>query len=183
MDHPTWWSVIDDLNLGSAFRLELEQLARKPVSEITESGKNLSFLLDQGVIQKAVHLLPFFQHLVLKCGDQGALVVMRIAPEDAANSGWRYERSNTTGRYVVAGGKTGSIIVVRHFPPKPVQSLVNVTGAGDSFVGALLATLVENPSAFHHPQTLEKAISLSQNAAVATLQCHSAVSPLLSKLD
>jgi len=65
----------------------------------------------------------------------------------------------------------------------PVQSLENVTGAGDSFVGALLATLAEKPLAFYHPQILEKAISIAQKAAVATLQSLSAVSPLLSKLD
>lgn len=85
-------------------------------------------------------------------------------------------------RYVVAAGKSGSIIVIQHFPAMPVQSLVNVTGAGDSFVGGLLATLAEIPSAFRHPQTLEKAISTAQKAAVATLQSCSAVSPLLSKL-
>lgn len=182
MDLPTWWSVIDDLNLGSAFRIELEQLSRRPVSENAESGKTLSFLLDQGFVQKAVHLLPFFQHIVIKCGDLGALVVMRIAPEDATKSGWKHERSNPTRRFVVAAGKTGSIVVVQHFPAIPVQSLVNVTGAGDSFVGGLLATLAEMPSVFCHPKSLEETIMIAQKAAVATLQSRSAVSPLLSKL-
>jgi pseudouridine-5'-phosphate glycosidase/pseudouridine kinase len=183
MNLPSWWSVIDDFNLGSTFRLELEQLSRRPVSEYTESGKTLSFLLDQGIVQKAVQILPFFQHLIIKCGDRGVLVVMRIAPEDVHDSDWRNEKTNPIQRFVVATGRSGSIIVVQHFPPMPIRSLVNVTGAGDSFVGALLANLAETPSAFNHPKTLEKAISFSQRAAVATLQCHSAVSPLLSELD
>lgn len=183
MDLPTWWSAIDDLNLGSAFRLELEQLSRRSASDNTKSGKTLSFLIDQGIVQKAVHLLPFFQHLVVKCGDQGALVVMRIDPEDANNSVWKHQRSNPMQRHVVAAGKTGSIIVVRHFPAMPLQSLVNVTGAGDSFVGALLAILAEMPLAFYHPQALEKAISTAHKAAIATLQCRSAVSPLISTLS
>ena len=181
-NHPAWWSVVDNLNLGSTFRIDLEQLSRRPVSDRDPSGENLSFLLDQGYAQKAIHLLPFFQHLLIKCGDRGALVVMRISTGDAAVSGWKNERSNPMQRYVVAEGKTGELLVIQHFPSLPVKSPVIVTGAGDSFVGALLATLVDDPSKLYHPKTLQKLMFTSQKAAVLTLECQSAVSPLLSKL-
>src|SRR5437016_384687 len=63
-NHPSWWSTIENLNLGSVFRMDLEQLARKPLSDHDASKGNLSFLIEDGVAQKAIHLLPFFQHLI-----------------------------------------------------------------------------------------------------------------------
>lgn len=183
MDHPSWWSVVDSLNLGSAFRMDLEQLARRPVSDHSPSGKTLSFLIDEGIAQKAVNLLPFFQHIVIKCGDQGALVVMCIPAGEAVTCGWKFERSHPAQRYVVAQGKSGEMVVVQHFPPLPVTSLANVTGAGDSFVGALLAMLADSPTILYHPKTIHQAISIAQRAAVLTLQSRAAVSPLLSTLS
>jgi pseudouridine-5'-phosphate glycosidase/pseudouridine kinase len=181
-NHPAWWSVVDNLNLGSVFRNDLEQLSRRPVSDRDPLGENLSFLLDEGYAQKAIYLLPFFQHLLIKCGDRGALVVMRMSTRDTAVSGWKNERSNPIRRYVVAEGKTGELLVIQHFPSLPVKLPVSVTGAGDSFVGALLATLVDDSSKLYHPKTLQELMLTAQKAAVLTLECQSAVSPLLSKL-
>jgi pseudouridine-5'-phosphate glycosidase/pseudouridine kinase len=49
-------------------------------------------------------------------------------------------------------------------------------------VGALLATLAQNPDALHHPQSLQDAVLISQRAAVLTLQSHHAVSPVLQEM-
>jgi len=182
MDHAVWWSIIDSFNLGSAFRMDLEQLSRWQASKSNLSGGDLSFLLNQGFAQKAIHLLPFFQHLIVKCGNQGALVVMYVSPEAASNSGWRQERSNPRQGYVVATGKSGEIVIIRHFPALPIQLPLNVTGAGDSFVGGLLATLANEPTGLYHPRSLSEVLSTAQRAAVLTLQSPLAVSPLLSKL-
>jgi pseudouridine-5'-phosphate glycosidase/pseudouridine kinase len=181
-NHPSWWSAIENLNLGSAFRMDLEQLARKPLSEHDASKGDLSFLIEDGIAQKAIHLLPFFQHLIIKCGDQGILVAMLISPEDASQSDWANMRSNPRERYIVAPGNSKELIVLQHIPSLPVDSLVNVTGAGDSFVGALLAMVAHHPGVLYRPETLHEAILISQKAAVLTLQSHSAVSPLLSSI-
>ena len=183
MDHQRWWSAIDSFNLGSSFRMELEHLARKGVSELPGSSETLSFLTDEGIATMAIHLLPFFQHLIIKCGDQGVLVAMCISAEDAPRSGWANARSNPRQRYVVAHGSCGEILVLQHFPSLPVELVANVTGAGDSFVGTLLATLANDPAALYHPTRLEDTITTAQKAAVLTLQSHSAVSPELSALD
>jgi pseudouridine-5'-phosphate glycosidase/pseudouridine kinase len=163
--------------------MDLDQLARRPVSDQDEAQGNLAFLVDEGIAQKAVHLLPFFQHIVVKCGMQGVLVAMCIDGKDAANSGWANERSNPRLRYVVARGSSQEIVVLQHIPSLPIEAVANVTGAGDSFVGALLATLADNPHALYHPKALQTAIHTAQKAAVLTLQSHSAVSPLLSSID
>jgi len=162
--------------------MDLEQLARRPLSDHNETKGNLSFLIEDGVVQKAIQLLPFFQHLIIKCGDQGVLVVMSISPDDASQSDWSKKRSNPSQRCIVANGNSKETVVLQHIPSLPVDSLVNVTGAGDSFVGALLAMLAHQPNVLYHPESLHEAILTSQKAAVLTLQSHSAVSPLLSSI-
>jgi pseudouridine-5'-phosphate glycosidase/pseudouridine kinase len=182
MSHPSWWNVIDSLNLGSAFRTDLEQLARKPVDVDDSSKGTLSFLIDQGVAQMAVHLLPFFQHIFVKCGDRGVLVAMCIPEKDSLASAWARERSNSHKRYIVTHGKAKEIMVLQHFPALPIETVANVTGAGDSFVGALLASVAGEPGSMQHPKGLEEIVSLAQTAAITTLQSHFAVSPRLSEL-
>ena len=178
--HPSWWSVIDNLSLGSDFRRDLERLANKGVSDSDTLKGNLGFIVDQGVAQMMVKLLPFFQHLVVKCGARGCLVGMRISERDALTSPWTHRRSDPSQRCVIARGKSGELLVLQHFPALHVDKVVNVTGAGDSFVGALLVHLVQNPRTFQDPNMLSDAISAAQHAAILSLQSQFAVSPLLS---
>lgn len=183
MGHPTWWPTIDSFNLSTAFRIDLEQLSRRPVSDYDPSMGNMAFLVQQGIVQKAVNLLPFFQHLIIKCGDQGIIVAMRISPKDALNSVWAHKRSNPLERYIVAHGNSEEIILIQHFPSLPIETISNVTGAGDSFVGVLLACLAHDPGTMYDPKGLRDAITIAQRAAILALQSHTAVSPLLSRID
>ena len=127
----------------------------------------------------AINLLPFFQHLVIKCGERGVTVVMRVSRQTK----WASERSNVHGRYVVSGGGgDGDIVVLQHFPANvlPQESIVNVTGAGDTLVASVLASLVQNPRGFEEPESLRKIMEDAQAAAVLTLKSEFAVSPSLS---
>lgn len=183
--HKHWWQVIDDMTLGSEFRMELEQLARSRAFEGEAATGNLSFLVENGIAQMAINLLPFFQHLVIKCGERGLIAIFRISGEKAQSSGWANQTSDIYARQLVAHNKAGSSIVVfKHFPPVRVadDKIVNVTGAGDSLVGSLLATLSQAPDAFESPGTLDQAVAQAQLAAVYTLQSEHAVSPRLSSL-
>lgn len=168
------------MGLDSTFRTDLEQLARRNVTDLDVNKGTLSFLIEQGIAQMAINLLPFFQHLIIKCGERGAIIVMRIDPGDAATSPWGRERSNPYARYVVAQGNNKEIVVLQHFPGLSVENVTNVTGAGDSFVGAVLASLSQNPQALYNPKDLEQTITTAQQAAMLTLQSELAVSPLLS---
>jgi pseudouridine-5'-phosphate glycosidase/pseudouridine kinase len=158
----------------------LERLSNKSASDNDASKGKLAFIVDQGVAQMIVKLLPFFQHLVVKCGAQGCLVAMRISERDALTSPWAHRRSDPSQRCVIARGNSGELLVLQHFPALHIDKVVNVTGAGDSFVGALLANLVRNPRTFQDPKTLSDAISAAQRAAILSLQSQFAVSPLLS---
>ena len=180
-----WWKVVDDMAIGSEFRMDLQQIARLDACMHDRAKGTLSFLVDKGIAQMALHLLPFFQHLIIKCGDRGVITVFRIAGEEASSSPWMHERTNVHKRCVVAKGRGGaSVTVLKHYPALvvPSESIVNVTGAGDSFVGTVLATLVHDPAVFQHPESLDGLFSHAQKAAVLTLQSPLAVSPLLSSL-
>ncbi|KAK2461952.1 hypothetical protein APHAL10511_006415 [Amanita phalloides] len=167
--HLTWRSPIDTFSL----RADIELLAKRSVCEEDSCRGTLDF---QGVARMAINLLPFFQHLIVKCGEQGVLIAMDIDKPSA----WSNERSNISKRYVVAHGRHGNTIVLHHLPARFIRDPVNVTGAGDSFVGALLAFLIQQPNTFDNHRLLVKAISASQQAAILTLQSHLAVSPAIS---
>ncbi|KIK94082.1 hypothetical protein PAXRUDRAFT_33730 [Paxillus rubicundulus Ve08.2h10] len=183
MSHDRWWTVIDSFGLGSQFRVDLAQLAKREVSDAMPGLSTLSFIADKGVVQMAVNLLPFFQHLVIKCGRLGVVVVMRLNRAEA--SAWEKERSNPHSRYIIARSQSSDeIVVTQHFPPLQVaqEAKLNTTGAGDSLVGALLAVLAKNPKTFDSPVTLTKALDIAQQASILTLQSPCAVSPSLSSL-
>ncbi|KAH9898318.1 indigoidine synthase A-like protein [Cubamyces lactineus] len=184
--HRYWWQVVDEMGLGPEFRMELDQLARRSAFDGDDARTgNLSFLVDKGIAQMAINLLPFFQHLVIKCGDRGLITVFRISGEQAVSSAWATHSSNVFARQVVARSRSGhSVVVLKHFPAVQVaeDKIVNVTGAGDSLVGSMLATLTQNPNAFEEPEALDGLVAQAQLAAVYTLQSEHAVSPRLSTL-
>lgn len=76
-------------------------------------------------------------------------------------------------------------MVLKHFPAHQIDQVVNVTGAGDSLVGSLLASLVSasaDANPFHDPLELSNAVERAQRAAVLSLQSPLAVSPMISNL-
>jgi pseudouridine-5'-phosphate glycosidase/pseudouridine kinase len=174
--HEYWWKTVDSFQIGTEFRSSLERLA---CQDAGSNGRTLSFLVDQGVAQMAINLLPFFQHLVIKCGDLGVLLAMRFPADDP--TAWAGERSDVRRRQIVAHGRT-EIVVIKHCPAHPIdpQSVVSVTGAGDTLVGAVLAALAQDLSAFSKPESLDRVINLAQSAAIETLRSPFAVSPSLS---
>lgn len=173
--HPAWWKAIDDMNIGSQFRNEVAILASHEVSKLLAP----SFLTEQGVAQMAISLLPFFQRLIIKAGSRGVVVVMRTS-----GAGWMDSSTSLADNCVVAGSRDRTYAtVLKYYPALKPQSIANVTGAGDTFVGSVLATLAQNPDAFDSPAALDIAVQHAQEAAVLTLQSPLAVSPLLSQSD
>lgn len=159
--HAKWWSAIDSMSLNSEFRMGLEHLARRNASEDGSCG-TLSFITENGIAQMGINLLPFFQHVVLKCGNRGVLVIFR---SDINGLAWAQEGTNLKERQVVAAGKDGSAVVIKHYPAVALSQdeIINVTGAGDSLVGSLLASLILNPKAFEDsPLALDDIIRRAQ---------------------
>lgn len=182
MSTDRWWKFIDSLSLGTSFRMDLDHLARRQVDDNDFAKGTLSFLTERGVAQRAVHLLPFFQHIWVKCGEHGVVAVMHIPADKARSSGFANQVSNMAKRCIVAHGTNGDIVIVKHFPALKVDTVVNVTGAGDSFVGTLIAGIAAGQKGIYDLDGLDSIVNTAQHAAVLTLKSHEAVSPLLSGL-
>ena len=174
--HDHWRRTVDKFSIELGFYWSTERLSFENVGT---NGKTLSFLVERGITQKVINLLPFFQHLVIKCGDLGVLLAMRF-PTDKRTE-WARERTDFQRRQVIFHGKS-DLLVIKHYPAHEVdpQSVVSVTGAGDSLVGVILAALAQNASTFDSPEFVENVIALAQTAAIQTLQSPLAVSPSLS---
>lgn len=116
---------------------------------------------------------------------------MHILSSEAQASSWSLSTVRTSGRQIVVKPTNGSILVLKYFPAHTLttsgfehSNVVNVTGAGDSLVGSLLASVVSNNSdslnPFFDPYRLDAAVDRAQKAAILTLQSPFAVSPLVS---
>ncbi|KAF8335455.1 Indigoidine synthase A like protein-domain-containing protein [Cantharellus anzutake] len=173
-----WFETIDHFQLGPNFSEEIVRLAR--------SGPSLEFLAQKGVVQMTIQLLPFFQHIIVKCGSQGVFVAMHLHPQEAIQSAWLSTSTDLNKHLVVNRTGKGDVLIFQHFPAHslPNTSVVNVTGAGDSLVGSLLASLIEREdrNVFHNPEAMREAMQRAQRAAVFTLCSPFAVSPELSTL-
>ena len=177
--HDNSWNVLDSMGLGTQFRLELELLTRIDVCDSAPTKGTLKFLLETGVAQMAVNLLPFIQHLILKAGDKGLFTIFRLPPRIAQQSAWKDEQSNIRERQVICRGRAGGLMVLKHHPAISLDphDVASVTGAGDTLVGTILATLVQQPDAFRHPQSLNNLITKAQKVCniskSLTGSCHS----------
>jgi pseudouridine-5'-phosphate glycosidase/pseudouridine kinase len=135
--------------------------------------------------------------LIVKCGDKGmydsaatppinrrarpgVFIAMQIRPGPADHEAWLLASTSIHAqRPIVHLQPDGGLIVLKWYQAHvPRGRVVNVTGAGDSLVGSLLASVVhggEDGNPFHHPSRLDSAIGRAQDAAVCSLQSPFAV--------
>ncbi|TLD18302.1 IdgA domain-containing protein [Venturia nashicola] len=167
LEREDWWSIIDSMGIPSSG-------ARTRFARST-SGE----LVDEGIPQQSVQLLPFIPTIVTKLGSRGALLTMLLHKDD--NRLWSeharpYIVSRTHGED--SESQVGGIYM-RLFPPAEIVAaldIVSVNGVGDTFLGALIASLVKTD------RGIEEMVDFAQKAAVLTLKSQEAVSPDLRKL-
>jgi pseudouridine-5'-phosphate glycosidase/pseudouridine kinase len=140
METEHWWAFIDSLQLDHNWRNVAEQFARK-------SGQK--WIGEEGVVQMMVSLLPWVENLWLKCGDKG-IVYLGLQPPTTAKVAGSHSPSRIITKSVrelspSTSDQQGRNLVLAHFAAKDLPSIVSTTGAGDSFVGGLLAQINDNP--------------------------------------
>jgi pseudouridine-5'-phosphate glycosidase/pseudouridine kinase len=161
---PAWFAVIDALGIPSTG-------LRVPLAITTNSE-----LVDQGVPQQAIKLLPFFPTILTKLGPQGVLLTKLLtkdAPELHADGERQYVLSRCGNDHESIGG-----LYVRLFPPDkvlPPDEVVSVNGIGDTFCGALAVGLAQG-------RRVQDVISFAQKAASLSLKSRESVSPALRGL-
>lgn len=172
-DRGDWWDVIDALGIPhSGARTQLS-LATSPQ------------LVDQGIPQQTIQLLPFIPIIVTKLGKEGVLLTQLLPANDPRLISGDYAPyilsrcANETEDTLGVGG-----IYMRLFPAvEEVEKgdVVSVNGVGDTFVGTLIAGL--SAAKGNGKETMvEEFVDLAQRAAVLTLKSQEAVSPGLGTL-
>jgi len=156
-----WWPTIDALAIDSRFRDQIDRVAARTGVDFSQSG----------MIQKAVSLLPYIPRLFVKLGERGVVVVRLL------EVGEKPRRSRESVVVEAREGEEVGGLEVRYFPAEQLgeEGVKSVNGAGDTFLGVLVAAMVRG-------LPLEEAVGEAQKAAVLTLGEREAVSPRIRAL-
>lgn len=163
----SWWSTIDSFGLPSSG-------SRDRFVALTNRD-----LVDEGVPQQVIRLLPFCPNIVTKLGSQGCLLTM-ILPRDDPRLSHPDSRPHIVSHTTYESGPVGGIYMCLFPPAELVQQedIVSVNGVGDTLLGVLMAGIVRDLKADRVPR-LEELLPVAQKAAVLTLRSSEAVSPAI----
>ena len=161
-----WWSAIDSIGLPSSG-------SRDKLVSLTSGA-----LVDQGVPQQSIRLLPFIPSILTTLGQHGVLMTQMLRPGD-------HRLTNpTSAPYILSrstdGNKSVGGIYMRLFPPVERvhnDDIVSVNGMGDTFLAVMIAGLVKEK-----PKDFEELVNTAQKGSVMTLKSKEAVSPQISTL-
>lgn len=161
---PEWWQVIDSFGLSDSG-------SRDRLAAITSHS-----LVEQGVPQQVLQLLPYIPQLIVKLGPLGCLLTQVLKPGDQRLT--KPESSPFILARTIDDASLGGIYM-RLFPPfrhVADDEIVSVNGIGDTMLGVVMAGLVKG-------LTLEEAVPVGQEAAVLSLESSEAVSPEVRQLQ
>jgi len=163
-DKPAWFATIDALGIPPSG-------LRVPLSVTTTPA-----LVDAGIPQQAIKLLPFFTTILTKIGPKGVLLTQLLKADDPVLT------SGDEAQYVLSRCNNGDVNVgglyVRLFPTEKIlgpDEVVSVNGIGDTFVGALATGLAKG-------MRVQDCVNFAQEAASLSLRSSESVSPQLTSL-
>lgn len=165
-DRQDWWNVINSMGIpngGARDRM------------ITLCGRDM---VDQGIPQQSIQLLPFSRCVLTKLGPRGVLQVELLASEDSRLN------SPITERYILSRSPQGNTgiggIYMRLHPPAELVAdvdIASVNGVGDTFLGILIAGLASEEGT-----NIEDWVGVAQKGSIMTLKSNEAVHPELGLL-
>ena len=154
LDSDNWWHVIDTMGIPSSAS------TRERLASLTSTA-----LVDQGIPQQTIQLLPLIPCILTTLGANGVLLTQLLRPTDPRLT------SPEAAPYILSRGSTSPDSVVggiymRHFPPAAVLhqgDISSVNGAGDTFLGALVAGLARGGQ-------VEDLVPVAQEASLKVLR-------------
>lgn len=180
-DYDSWFPALDSLGIDSVFREKLTALSLK--------FPGLKELMKRGTFQQAFQVLPYVPHILVKLGKHGCVLIKLSTNVND------YKSVPTTSQYLptvtlISSGKThedekkfGIVIEYYDIPEENKHiDIVNVTGAGDSFLGYLSSSLLKENWLVPEIETLEQewgkweTVHKSQLASGKSLQSNLAIS-------
>ncbi|RMJ22685.1 IdgA domain protein [Aspergillus sp. HF37] len=158
-DSSGWWNIIDGMRMPSSG-------ARERLAAVTSAS-----LVDEGIPQQSLQLLPFIPCIVTKLGAQGVLLTQLLRPGDPRLT------SSDSAPYIVSHASPGHELVggvyMRLFPAAGVlaqEEIVSVNAAGDTLLGAVITGLARSG------RQVEEMIPAAQEASLRTLKSAGGVS-------
>lgn len=164
-DSQQWWTVVDSFGLSGP-------MAREKFNTIMSPE-----LVDQGIPQQCMQLLPYIPNIVTKLGPRGCLLTQILRADDPQI------RDPDAAPYMISrclDSKVAGVggVYMRLFPPAakvPEEDIVSVNGIGDTMLGTIMAGLVKG-------YVLDRAIPIAQEASVLSLKSAEAVSPEVRRI-
>jgi pseudouridylate synthase / pseudouridine kinase len=114
-DSNQWWTILDSFGVESLFRRGTTSHTAKVAVDI--HLKHMPDLIESGIIQQAIQLLPYIPNILIKLGPRG-VVSIYLSP-----------KTTKTVKGVRSQGKNVDVCVQHHLGTK-VDQIVSVTGAG-----------------------------------------------------
>ncbi|KAJ5783538.1 uncharacterized protein N7518_009215 [Penicillium psychrosexuale] len=161
-----WWHLINSMNMSPTG-------SRQQLIALTSLS-----LVDEGIPQQTVQLLPFIPCIVTKLGGAGSLLTQLLPPGDPRLTDPEsapYILSRAWGPDLPFGG-----VYMRLFSPDTIldaKDIVSVNAAGDTLLGVVVAGLAKDPSV-----RVEDVIPIAQEASRKTLASAGGVSKELVQL-
>lgn len=141
-DTEEWFAQLDQYQFNDITNLQLPAKIKQ--------------LYNEGYIQKCFRLLPYFSNILLKLGSEGVLSI-------------GIKNQNIFGDKIRSQISSDSFYIDYHPIPKANENLniVNVTGAGDTFLGYLVTHLgtMDRVNLIHNGQ-LAAGLSICHNEAI-----------------
>lgn len=171
LESSSWWDVINALEMPSTG-------SRDRLIHSTNTA-----LVDRGIPQQAIQLLPFMPCIITTLGSQGVLVTELFPSNDPRLT------SPDHLSYIIARAavprtginKVGGVYM-RLFPPEQLRKdeIISVNGAGDTLLGVIMAGLASDKMG-DGLERLESIIPVAQRASARTLRSTAAVCPNISE--
>ena len=162
-----WWQIINSMGLPSSG-------SREKLTALTTAQ-----LVDQGLPQQSLRLLPFMPCILTTLGEKGLLMTRLLPPGDdllTLPESAPYILSRSTDGSATVGG-----VYMRMFDPAIevlTDEILSVNGVGDTLIGTVIAGLAQE-----NPKSVENLIEIAQRASVMTLKSTEAVSPDVASLQ
>ncbi len=168
-----YFACLDQLDVGERWRQALARLSNKRADAL-----NLSWIVDQGLPQMIVSLLPWMDNVWLKCGDRGVLHLGVFMGQPPTTEGSTLTRITHQLNILPL-----TWLSLAYYPASviPPTDIVSTTGAGDSFVGGLAAGIAGSSRADGQPS--EEAVRVALDCARKSLQSRKAVAEDVGRMQ
>lgn len=166
LESDNWFDVIDAMGISSSG-------SRERLVFMTSAD-----LVDQGIPQQSIQLLPYVPCIITKLGVQGVLLTQLLRAGDPRLT------SPEASPYILSRGIGSDLIggvYIRHFPPAAVLEqgdIISVNGAGDTLLGVIVAGLAKGAVGGQ----VEDVLPIAQEASLRTLKSAGGVSDDLGGL-